>query len=207
MPFAIEPSSEIAYRADFNLLCNARGYVDAVEVGTDLGKFARAFLDRWTGNWIMLVDQYIPYPEMPYDRTIDMMTAVQALAHHHGRFRFLRMKSADAAANIKLFIRPPGFVYIDASHEFEDVAVDLAAWWPVLADGGLLAGHDFDDDHTGVVDAVTQFARERGLVVRLTHEEAAPKSWMIYKTEPETLIQRFFTEGSSANPHHRPSGE
>ena len=35
MSFAVEPSPEISTRHDFPLLCNARGYKDAVEIGTD----------------------------------------------------------------------------------------------------------------------------------------------------------------------------
>lgn len=202
MPFAIEPSTEISHRCDFSILANARGYVDAVEVGVDLGKFARAFLDRWNGHWLMCVDPYAPYAEIPGDRTLDMMTAVQALMPYHGRFRFLRMSSREAAANLGLFIRPPGFVYIDGSHERDDVAADLAAWWDVLDPSGMMAGHDFDGDHPGVVEAVTGFARERELVVRLTHETTSPPSWYCYRSEPETLIRRLFSEGTGENPHY-----
>lgn len=201
MPFLIEPSVEIAYRHDFALLCNARGYVDAAEVGVDQGVFARAFLDRWEGSAMMLVDPYAPYSECPYDRTIDAMVAVQALAKHHGRFRFIREASPEAIQSVLHFIQPPGFVYLDGSHDEADVTRDLKAWWGILPPDGMMAGHDFDAEHPGVMAAVESFARERELVVRLTHEKTSPPSWMIYRSEPATLFQRLFTEGEVNNPH------
>ena len=34
------------------------------------------------------------------------------------------------------------FVYIDASHEYEDVKTDILSWVPKVKVGGLVAGHD-----------------------------------------------------------------
>lgn len=35
-----------------------------------------------------------------------------------------------------------GVVYIDASHIYSDVKVDIEAWWPLVKKGGYLCGHD-----------------------------------------------------------------
>ncbi len=202
MPFVIEPSCEIAARIDFPLLCNARGVTQAVEVGVDLGWFAGRFLERWDGRELLLVDPYAPYPEMPWDRTGDLVTAAVALAPHHGRYRFVRAGSGEAAAALPSsapWFRP-GFVYVDAAHDRDSVLADLGAWWPLVRPGGILAGHDFDDTHPGVVAAVTEFAAARGLVVRTTHE-AECRSWYVYKGEPEQLIMRYFRQGERQNPH------
>jgi hypothetical protein len=200
--FAVEPSVEIGHRFDFPILANARGYRDAVEVGTDLGVFARDFLSRFKGNWLWLVDPYEDHPAFPYDRSIDRLVAVQALMPYHGRFRFVPRRSVEAAPWVARHITPE-FVYLDAGHSDEDVAADIAAWWPVLAGHGMLAGHDWDETHPGVISAVERFARENGLVVRLTQETDAPPSWYVYKSEPETLFRRFFRHGETANPHAR----
>lgn len=196
----IEKSKEIAYRTDFALICNARGYVDAVEVGTDQGLFARDFLSRWHGNWLICVDPYEPCPEFGYDRTPDMMAAVVALSPYLGRYRMLRSRSIDAPPRVLSFIHPPGFVYIDGDHCVDAVKTDLATWWPVLSDGGMLAGHDYDDGHPGVMTAVKEFARDYGLVVRLTHETTCPPSWYVYKGEPDKLVHKFFHDAESKNP-------
>ena len=198
-PFGIEPSPEIASRIDFPLLAAARGYRDAVEVGVDQGVFAKTFLDRWPGHWLIGIDPYEPTPELPYDRTSDLWIALQALAPHHGRFRLIREHSPKAVPLACFYIKPD-FVYLDGSHTEADVAADLRAWWEVLQPGGMLAGHDFDEGHPGVVAAVTAFGRERGRLIRTTHETDCPRSWYIYKNEPEQLIHCFFRSGASPNP-------
>jgi hypothetical protein len=38
------------------------------------------------------------------------------------------------------------FVFIDASHEYEDVKNDIFHWYPKVKDGGILAGHDYHHD-------------------------------------------------------------
>jgi hypothetical protein len=201
MPYLIEASTEIAYRHDFAILCNARNYKDAVEVGVDLGIFAKSFLDRFNGHWLMLVDPYGSVEEFPYDRSLDAATALQALAGHHGRFRFVCERSPEAIQSVMRFIKAPEFVYIDGSHDKADVAEDLREWWKVIPDHGMMAGHDFDEGHPGVMEAVREFAQARHLVVRVTHEVEMP-SWYCYKKEPDSLCQRLYLEGDRRNPHH-----
>lgn len=48
------------------------------------------------------------------------------------------------------------FVFIDASHEYEDVKTDIFAWYPKIRSGGIIAGHDYDDNWTGVKKAVNE---------------------------------------------------
>jgi hypothetical protein len=193
------PSEEISHRTDFALLCNERGYRDAVEVGTDQGVFARDFLSRFKGHWLFCVDPYEPFPDFPYDRSGDFQTAVAALMPWHGRFRMVKAPSVRAAPWVARVIAPE-FVYIDGSHIELDVAADLRAWFKVLPDHGMLAGHDFDETHPGVIKAVTEFAAARALTVRLTQDPPTP-SWYIYKREPSELFVRHFRSAVTPNPH------
>lgn len=65
-----------------------------------------------------------------------------------------KMASLDAAT---LFDdQSVDFVFIDASHEYEDVLADIKAWYPKVKQGGLLAGHDYDDNWPGVKRAVQE---------------------------------------------------
>jgi hypothetical protein len=54
-------------------------------------------------------------------------------------------------------------VYIDASHEEEDVCADLEAYWPALREGGVMFGDDFVADWPGVVRATREFAEKNGI--------------------------------------------
>lgn len=49
------------------------------------------------------------------------------------------------------------FVFIDATHEYESVLADIAAWRSKVKIGGYLCGHDYDPPHwPGVVRAVDE---------------------------------------------------
>lgn len=58
-----------------------------------------------------------------------------------------------------------GAIYLDASHEYQDVSADLAAYWKVLRPGGVFIGDDFTDEFSGVIRAVKEFTAARGLTV------------------------------------------
>jgi hypothetical protein len=182
----VEPSPEIWHRNDLSVLCNWRRLTRAVEVGVDRGEFARAFLDRWMGEEYFGVDAYLPYGEMDYPREADYLFAVNNLAPHSRRAKLLRMGSVEAA---RLF--QPGsvdFVYIDAAHDAESVREDLRAWWPILSEQGIFAGHDWDDQpvHAGVKQAVMGFATEIGQTIYLTavpgYGQEPQPSWYFYKS-------------------------
>lgn len=199
----IESSLEISCRYDFSLLCNARGVNVVAEVGTDRGVFAREFLSRWNGERFYCIDPYLPYDEMNWPRTADRMTAVVSLAPYLGRVRFLEILSPRAYDFLEPHDRPfPGMVYIDGGHDYERASTDITFWWKTLTPSGILAGHDYDDTHPGVVRAVREFAERENVIVRTTRDPLA--SWYAYKVEPPRLMRRFFDERDTPNRHVSP---
>lgn len=52
-------------------------------------------------------------------------------------------------------------VFIDADHAYESVRDDIRAWLPKVRPGGIIAGHDFANNHPGVMRAVME-AFQRG---------------------------------------------
>jgi len=54
------------------------------------------------------------------------------------------------------------FVFIDASHKYEDVIDDLNAWYPKVKKGGVFAGHDYPT-WEGVTRAVNDFFYSKNL--------------------------------------------
>lgn len=53
------------------------------------------------------------------------------------------------------------FVFIDATHTYEAVKQDIAAWLPKIKSGGIIAGHDYD--WKGVARAVDELLPEKVL--------------------------------------------
>lgn len=51
----------------------------------------------------------------------------------------------------------PDFVFVDADHSREGVALDIQLWAPLVKVGGWLCGHDYDDPNfPGVTEAVDE---------------------------------------------------
>lgn len=48
------------------------------------------------------------------------------------------------------------FVFLDADHAYESVSLDIDSWLPKIRRGGILAGHDFNWQFPGVVQAVVE---------------------------------------------------
>lgn len=58
-------------------------------------------------------------------------------------------------------------VFIDASHDEEEVRADLHAWMRHLSPTGVMCGHDYCEEFPGVVDAVNAFCAEAGITPHL----------------------------------------
>jgi SAM-dependent methyltransferase len=65
-------------------------------------------------------------------------------------------------------------VFIDASHQYEDVKNDINAWYPKVKHGGVLAGHDYHDTWPGVIQAVDEFFINQ-------HVDKSENCWIYHK--------------------------
>jgi len=61
------------------------------------------------------------------------------------------------------------FVFIDANHTYEAMAIDIPAWLPKVKKFGILAGHDVGNDkyrpYPGVLQAVREFLGEDIIII------------------------------------------
>lgn len=68
-----------------------------------------------------------------------------------------RMTSLDAA---KLYEdNSLDMVFIDASHDYENVKQDILAWEPKVKMGGIISGHDYQPCWSGVIKAVNEIIK------------------------------------------------
>lgn len=97
----------------------------------------------------------------------------------------IKLASLDAVKNFE--DKSLDFVFIDASHEYEDVKNDIIAWLPKVKEGGILAGHDYyigeQDYFPGVKKAVNEC---------LPNIEASENCWIYYVPENKNnLLYQF----------------
>lgn len=135
-----------------------------VEVGVHNGTFATAFVSQ-------SAMQYIGCDPYSDDRIFKnrvggaaMFYSVQKRLRRAAgsRTALHRLHSKDAARTLALPTTSgmADAVFIDGEHELPDVLEDLRAWWPRVAPGGLLFGHDFAAPFTPVVAAAAAFCDE-----------------------------------------------
>lgn len=69
-------------------------------------------------------------------------------------------------------------IYVDGSHEEEDVMSDLRNFWPIVRPGGVMFGDDYDEWWPGVRAAVQRFGMEYGVEPSIEHAK-----WILRKPE------------------------
>lgn len=153
------------------------------EIGTHRGETSAKLLRAFPGLMLWLIDPYKSYkPTDAYYQSGDSLsrlTREQQFQHYLAakavtefaadRRMFLRFPSVEA---VKIMSTPKlSWVFLDGAHHYEAVRDDIAAWWPKVEAGGVLAGHDYshprDGKQFGVKQAVTEFAESAGLEVGL----------------------------------------
>lgn len=180
---------KIACRDDIPHLLNCMGLTgDGVEIGVSYGHYSRLILERSNLRRLYSVDPYARECRgLPEDGPYTAMLNALAILRQFGmRSVLLRLDSLDAA---RLFRdHSLDFVYIDAKHDYDSVLADIAAWYPLVRCGGVIAGHDYEygDQWPYVRRAVTDYFTPRNLEVSVTDldgtEDRLPRhSWLVKK--------------------------
>jgi cephalosporin hydroxylase len=134
-------------------------------------------VDPWWDDWWHVPEQYPTHIERPTwggehsqwarDQGGPFSAFVAEMRQHAPeeleRINVLRCRSADAAK----IVGPCHGVMIDANHNYEAVAQDIALWRPHVTPGGILAGDDYSENFPGVVRAVHE-AFPGGFLIRGT---------------------------------------
>lgn len=71
-----------------------------------------------------------------------------------GRYRVERGNSHEVAERFK--DGSVSVVFIDANHTYPFVKADIEAWLPKVKKGGVISGHDYNDQHPGLCEAVDE---------------------------------------------------
>lgn len=153
-------------------LLSDREVIRGVEVGTDAGIYASQLLHAYPNLHLITVDPWLPYAEIPDDRVRVRRVYKENMALFSARSSHMQTSSVQAAKELSKAKQSFDFVYIDGAHDRRNVAADLEAWWPLVKDGGMFAGHDFEAE--GVCVPVMAFVYRHRLDLRLINEYGGP---------------------------------
>jgi len=118
-----------------------------VEVGVWKGRHAFDMRVQLNPKHMYLIDSFdVKYPENKHN-----MNGLLENIDGFNDITFIRKFSHEAVSDVPDDI---DLVYIDASHEYEDVKLDVESWLPKIRIGGIICGHDFND--ANVRNAVTE---------------------------------------------------
>lgn len=104
----------------------------AVEIANSGKNIDFACVDTWEGS-----EEHKDISDVAniYDIFTENMRPVE------NYYRAIRLPSVEAASQFE--DESLDFVFVDASHEYEDVKEDINAWLPKVKPNGILAGHDY----------------------------------------------------------------
>lgn len=167
---------EASWRLGYDVLpavLNKLGLKRGAEIGVAFGGHSEAILQNTGVEKLYAIDSYQHRPE--YDDPMNLPQPVfdrlyqrtgQRLSVFGERVTQIRLDSVEAAREIN---EPLDFVYIDGDHSYEGVRADMEAWFPLIREGGIIAGHDYGQPaFPGVKAAADHFFKRFGLTV--THE-------------------------------------
>lgn len=134
-----------------------------VEIGVYRGRNSESLLNHLNIKKLYLIDPYISYGEYEEDSINNeemgllKFEAKNRLKKYSDKIEFIYLKSEQVSFLETKF----DFVYIDGNHTEKYVKQDLEKYYPLVKQGGLIAGHDVDN--VGVISAVVKFCEENNL--------------------------------------------
>jgi cephalosporin hydroxylase len=111
---------------------------------------------------------------------VDIWEKPVVLRNH--KIEFMQMPSVEAAALTK--DGSIDFIFIDADHAYESVKQDITAWLPKIRSGGIISGHDYNEEPYRAFDPFlqTEYIMEAHLGVVKAVDELFPKGVINHPT-------------------------
>jgi hypothetical protein len=106
-------------------------------------------VDLWEDGGAITRNASHPYEPAVMDQCI---RDVERTVDKGVKLALFREDTASAAYRFE--DRSVTLAFIDGDHSYAGVQRDIAAWWPKVKPGGLLAGHDYSHEYPGVMQAV-----------------------------------------------------
>lgn len=135
-----------------------------IEIGCYAGESTKMFLDSGKVSKLYAVDPFIGgydpqdvyVDEYPFEDVFNYFKDNILNKYFDDVVELYKMLSIEAADKLLKFA-PFDFVYIDGDHTYEGIKQDIRSYLPLIKDGGIIAGHDYNTCFEGVKIAVDGF--------------------------------------------------
>jgi predicted O-methyltransferase YrrM len=150
----------------------AKSHKYIVEIGCWLGRSTRALADN-TDGVVYAVDTWGFTNEEPQRKILEGKPEDWLFDEFLRNMKFLsnvrvsRKYSIDAANDFKNM--KFDMIFIDGSHDYENIKKDIMAWYPLLEENGLFCGHDvlYPDIEKALKELFPHYARVAGAIWRI----------------------------------------
>lgn len=147
------------------------------EVGSWRGRSTAAISDS-TDGVVFAVDTWAGSPETDFDPEFTAggpeWLFDEFMRSAASNVTAIRMTSLDAAEYFRNRGETFDMIFIDGAHDVESVKADIGAWLPLLAEGGLLCGHDYFTTVQEAVDSLLKARPARGSIWEMVGTSEAP---------------------------------
>lgn len=126
------------------------------EIGVRRGELTSSLVQRFPNLTMIACDIWDSHPSLnehhPHDSNLSQF--MNYIRGNEDRVTVLKMLSTEGAKEVE--DESLDFIFIDATHTYDAVKLDLAAWLPKLKPTGFVCGHDYCDHYSGVKAAVDE---------------------------------------------------
>lgn len=151
-PKAIPP---IKRRSDLSALMESEKFETGVELGVQHGDFAKQMLRNWPScrKYVLVdiwkqLDNYHDLANVDNNRQeMKYQITLENTKKWKEKIEVCRDYTVKCAEIYK--DKQFDFIYVDALHDYKGVLLDLEKWWPLLKQGGIMAGHDYVTQEDG----------------------------------------------------------
>ncbi len=132
-----------------------------VEIGAWLGKSSFYLTEKWgkkcdifiVDTWNGSANELESSHRLATEKDI-FVDFMYNMKHNWGKFIPIRTSSENASTLFE--DNELDFVFIDAEHTYQGLSNDLRCWMPKIKKTGILAGHDYHENWSGVIKAVDE---------------------------------------------------
>lgn len=181
----IEQDAENSWKHYYHLLSNLINERDlkvGCEIGVSTGGHSDYVLANTKVEKLYSIDPFIKNATLDLfspDYFYDVMyyRVLFRLSRYGERSTLIRDFSTNTHLNFSM--NSLDFVFIDGSHEYEDVKKDLELYYDKVKNDGIVAGDDYNTGFAGVPKAVNEFFEKKGKKVNIDSQFG--RVWWVFK--------------------------